>query len=448
MAYREDEEKRIYELETAESLSAGTFVPVDKEGNEMAEKFDLSQLKADLETAINKNSGKLISLQYTDMEGWTLPDGITWMDVAERATCSTVNNSMVCQSAGFIQYPGSERFFQINYRGAVYSDSRSEYEDFLSVYLDPETYEVLNTVNGKRSDVVGILHDNDGSYSIEVLKNGEYVTGPDAYNWLNNYNIFSIITQTDRLFYPTGATAYNQPLVYTSPIFSDGSYIIVKVKPDGSVEYEYKSKMVDAPSTAPEAGQVLTFDGTENTWANPPEGVPSSTAQDEGKILTVDSNGAAAWTEKASRYTTRTETATSFPASFNVNDGEAVLYNVTTSATTANISIVAPAGTTDAQVVVVKPSGYFFPTIRSVTVGGVDLPIIDTRAPNYSIGVDKESGILKSTAGDACSIEIPRSFDEVGLAYDILTDAFLTKINRAETKIVIQILGQVALVFA
>lgn len=273
MAYREDEEKRIYELETAESLSAGTFVPVDKEGNEMAEKFDLSQLKADLETAINKNSGKLISLQYTDMEGWTLPDGITWMDVAERATCSTVNNSMVCQSAGFIQYPGSERFFQINYRGAVYSDSRSEYEDFLSVYLDPETYEVLNTVNGKRSDVVGILHDNDGSYSIEVLKNGEYVTGPDAYNWLNNYNIFSIITQTDRLFYPTGATAYNQPLVYTSPIFSDGSYIIVKVKPDGSVEYEYKSKMVDAPSTAPEAGQVLTFDGTENIWTNPPEGV-------------------------------------------------------------------------------------------------------------------------------------------------------------------------------
>ena len=273
MAYREDEEKRIYELETAESLSAGTFVPVDKEGNEMAEKFDLGQLKADLETAINKNSGQLISLQYTDMEGWTLPDGITWRDVAERATCSTVNNSMVCQSAGFIQYPGSERFFQINYRGAVYSDSRSEYEDFLSVYLDPETYEVLNTVKGKRSDVVGILHDNDGSYSIEVLKNGEYVTGTDAYNWLNNYNIFSIITQTDRLFYPTGSTAYNQPLVYTSPIFSDGSYIIVKVKSDGSVEYEYKSKKVDAPSTAPEAGQVLTFNGTENTWANPPEGV-------------------------------------------------------------------------------------------------------------------------------------------------------------------------------
>lgn len=273
MAYREDEEKRIYELETAESLSAGTFVPVDKEGNELAEKFDLGQLKADLETAINKNSGQLISLQYTDMEGWTLPDGITWRDVAERATCSTVNNSMVCRSAGFIQYPGSERFFQINYRGAVYSDSRSEYEDFLSVYLDPKTYEVLNTVKGKRSDVVGILHDNDGSYSIEVLKNGEYVTGTDAYNWLNSYNIFSIITQTDRLFYPTGSTAYNQPLVYTSPIFSDGSYIIVKVKSDGSVEYEYKSKKVDSPSTAPAAGQVLTFDGTENTWANPPEGV-------------------------------------------------------------------------------------------------------------------------------------------------------------------------------
>lgn len=318
MAYREDEEKRIYELETAESLSAGTFVPVDKEGNEMAEKFDLGQLKADLETAINKNSGQLISLQYTDMEGWTLPDGITWRDVAERATCSTVNNSMVCQSAGFIQYPGSERFFQINYRGAVYSDSRSEYEDFLSVYLDPETYEVLNTVKGKRSDVVGILHDNDGSYSIEVLKNGEYVTGTDAYNWLNNYNIFSIITQTDRLFYPTGSTAYNQPLVYTSPIFSDGSYIIVKVKSDGSVEYEYKSKKVDAPSTAPEAGQVLTFNGTENTWANPPKGIPSSTAQDQGKVLTVDSNGGAVWGQSGF-VVTLTEDLTTSPSTLSID---------------------------------------------------------------------------------------------------------------------------------
>ena len=30
---------------------------------------------------------------------------------------------------------------------------------------------------------------------------------------------------------------------------------------------------VDAPATTPEEGQVLTFDGSANTWANPPEGV-------------------------------------------------------------------------------------------------------------------------------------------------------------------------------
>ena len=56
---------------------------------------------------------------------------------------------------------------------------------------------------------------------------------------------------------------------------------------------------VDVPSTAPEAGQVLTFDGTENTWANVSE-VPASTAQDEGKVLTVDSNGAPVWGQSGS----------------------------------------------------------------------------------------------------------------------------------------------------
>lgn len=147
------------------------------------------------------------------------------------------------------------------------------------------------------------------------------------------------------------------------------------------------------------------------------------------------------------RYTTRTETATSFPASFNVNDGESVIYKVTTSATTANIYIAAPAGTTDAQVVVVKTSGYFVPTISSVTVGGVDLPIIDTRAPNYRIDTGYEYGILKS-ATDESTLEVPSSFDEVALVYRVLTQADLMENSKYTNTMVVQIVGQVALLLA
>lgn len=162
-------------------------------------------------------------------------------------------------------------------------------------------------------------------------------------------------------------------------------------------------------------------------------------------IKTVTSNNE--WSDASTpRYKTRTETAESLPALINVNGGESVLYNVTTSATTANINVAAPAGTTDAQVVVVKTSGYFIPTIRSVTVGGVDLPIIDTRAPQYYIDYLKEGGILRSVSGD-CSVEVPTSFDEVEIASDVITDVDIKERSQYESKIVIQIMGQVALVF-
>ena len=56
---------------------------------------------------------------------------------------------------------------------------------------------------------------------------------------------------------------------------TSGMKVAVDSETDGTKSFDLSNLAgkVDEPETAPEAGQVLTFDGTENTWANPPEGV-------------------------------------------------------------------------------------------------------------------------------------------------------------------------------
>ncbi len=54
-----------------------------------------------------------------------------------------------------------------------------------------------------------------------------------------------------------------------------GMKVAVDSETDGTKSFDLSNLAgkVDAPSTAPEAGQVLTFDGTNNVWADAPEGV-------------------------------------------------------------------------------------------------------------------------------------------------------------------------------
>lgn len=57
---------------------------------------------------------------------------------------------------------------------------------------------------------------------------------------------------------------------------SGGMKVAVDSETDGTKSFDIGTALgekVDAPSTTPEAGQVLTFDGTNNVWADAPEGV-------------------------------------------------------------------------------------------------------------------------------------------------------------------------------
>ena len=164
---------------------------------------------------------------------------------------------------------------------------------------------------------------------------------------------------------------------------------------------------------------------------------------------TVEINDGKLAVKSRPRYTTRSDTATSLPASINVNDGESFLWNINRVGSGA-ITIAAPAGTTDAQVAIISTGSSFYINTSnlSVTVGGVSIPVFDLRLPAYGLNTGVEYGILKSNYALECSIEVPPSFDEVGLVDQVLTDANINKTAKTTNKMVVQIVGQVALLFA
>ncbi len=66
---------------------------------------------------------------------------------------------------------------------------------------------------------------------------------------------------------------HNLPEVTT---LQPGMMVAVDSEPTGSKSFNLTTALegkVDTPTTTPAEGQVLTFNGSDNTWANPPEGV-------------------------------------------------------------------------------------------------------------------------------------------------------------------------------
>lgn len=75
---------------------------------------------------------------------------------------------------------------------------------------------------------------------------------------------------------------------------ASGMKVAVDSETDGTKSFDLSNLAgkVDEPETAPEAGQVLTFDGTENIWANPPEGVYVLNYSEITDISDIDVNRA------------------------------------------------------------------------------------------------------------------------------------------------------------
>lgn len=78
---------------------------------------------------------------------------------------------------------------------------------------------------------------------------------------------------------------------------------------------------VDMPETTPAAGQVLTFDGSDNTWANPPEGVYVINYTEVTDIRDVD-------VDRATTQPTFLKIDTAEPLTISVPTGSSTSYTV------------------------------------------------------------------------------------------------------------------------
>lgn len=162
-------------------------------------------------------------------------------------------------------------------------------------------------------------------------------------------------------------------------------------------------------------------------------------------------NSSNEWSDTgASRYTTRTETATTLPATINVNDCESLLYNVNGVPTNTQIyTIKAPAGTTDAQVAIISQSDFF--TSFKVMVNESEIPLFDLRIYGVSLNIRHNYSIVESLNEGACGVEPPTSFDEMGLADEVVTDVstdYDTKVRLHTYKVLVKIVGQVAYILS
>lgn len=117
MASKKDNKKRTYELTEASTLSTGMYVPVDNSGLEEAKKFDLGQMKSDIETSIG---GKVSVPSGTPEDGQVLAfdetgDAIAWKTVNEVPTSDSTDAGKflsvgVDGTPGWVTHKGVEIF--------------------------------------------------------------------------------------------------------------------------------------------------------------------------------------------------------------------------------------------------------------------------------------------------------------------------------------------------
>ncbi len=404
MAYREDEEKRIYELETAESLSAGTFVPVDKEGNEMAEKFDLGTALGEKVDAPSTapEAGQVLTFDGTENTWANPPEGVYMLKYSEVSSIDDIDVNKAVSKPTFMQIdvaegieitiptssgstdPYTQRIYKdtilkLDEVGPLYSDETSTYNN-IPQYLTFSTnvgsyaggtfgenadlkFKVIISATRmtgvtKLSRVMGDIElgsilgqqpqpvtkryrnwrgpvnayeGNSSSMVVEFQQGGRVRTQLLPGAELASHDFSNDSTPEQIQFMGWGATSNRagyKNLITAQHNYDSTNFPIqtpqvqfLKFKMSGGTPesdqvmnvVQATMKSADGQNTEAIGGilvpSLTTISGALQYWSDsngshygwkPVNEVPASTAQDEGKVLTVNSAGVAGWSTPAS----------------------------------------------------------------------------------------------------------------------------------------------------
>lgn len=318
MAYREDEEKRIYELETAESLSAGTFVPVDKEGNEMAEKFDLGTVLGEKVDAPSTapEAGQVLTFDGTENTWANPPEGVYVINYSEVTDLRDIDVDRIKTQPTFLKIDTVEPIL------IPITNSSGPY----TVGIQPGTIMSVDEIGSDGTVDESIYHYsyNGPRYVVFTTGNGSSTAGGIMQNavlkitCLVSLSPFGGVSKTigiNGFLNNNGGLFNSMPTPTTFQCFSGRGTgtINVENKDRNALQINIMSGSnirshcllpLDiqnhdfSTDTTPEQIQFMGWGSTSNRAGYKTiNEVPTSTAQDEGKVLTVDSNGAAAWSD-------------------------------------------------------------------------------------------------------------------------------------------------------
>ena len=317
MAYRDDEEKRIYELETAESLSAGTFVPVDKEGNEMAEKFDLGTALGEKVDApsTEPEAGQVLTFDGNETIWNNPPEGVYVLNYMKIRDLNDIDVDRVKTQPTFMkidttepltisipQYNGTSYTVPVQ-PGTIMGVEEIGPEGTAGSYTGPR-FIVFSSCYGKGTSG-SILQPADLKIMCVVsLSTFTGVSKSLAANGYLNYDggMFGSMP-APVTFKASNGRAVSGPNVAGN---EDKNALIVEFQ-SGGVFRRQCLLPLDVQNhdfstdTTPEQIQFMGWGATSNRAGyRTIREVPSSTAQDVGKTLTVDSNGAPVWGQSGS----------------------------------------------------------------------------------------------------------------------------------------------------